>query len=109
MMSKKYTSEEGRNPVKSPQDPQSTRYSVGSNVPVSGIYRAVHGDHRLAHEVTLLADLTFPRCKKCGSTVFFELVAEANPAVTERAFRVALYEIPHPDFAAGVLAPKQVA
>lgn len=81
--------------MKSP--PRRYRFRVGSAVPVSGIYRAVHGDHRLAHEVTLISGQCFPRCRKCGDSVYFELVREAPIATRDLNFRVELYEIPHPE------------
>jgi hypothetical protein len=70
---------------------------VGDIIPTSGIYRAQHGDHRLAHEVTLLSGDVFPRCSQCGESVTFELVAAADAVTRDRDFAVRLYEIPHPD------------
>lgn len=72
-------------------------YRVGERVPSSGIYRAFHDNHRLSHEVTLLAGAVFPRCNKCGFAVHFDLVSEAPAAIHDRDFRVQLYEIPHPE------------
>lgn len=72
-------------------------FRPGEFVPMSGIYRAFHGDHRLAHEITLLSGHHFPRCKKCGDLVQFELVSAAPASIHDRDFRVDLYEIPHPD------------
>ena len=72
-------------------------FHAGDTIPVSGIYRAIHGRHRLAHDVTLLAGEDFPRCSKCGDLVGFELIAEATAAIDDRDFRVRLYEIPHPE------------
>ena len=72
-------------------------YRVGERVPKSGIYRAFHDGHRLAHDVTLLAGGVFPRCNKCSITVHFELLAEAPDGMGDRDFRVQLYEIPHPE------------
>ncbi len=83
-------------------------YRVGERVPLSGIYRAFHDGHRLAHDVTLLAGGVFPRCNKCGITVHFELVSEAPSGMNDRDFRVQLYEIPHPDNTA-VESPGQPA
>jgi hypothetical protein len=64
-------------------------------VPESGVYRVYHGDHRVAHEVTLLRGEQFPECKRCRDIVHFELVYPA-PALDTQAFRIHLYEVPHP-------------
>lgn len=95
--------------VKSPKTERPVRFAVGSRIPASGIYRAVHGDHRTAHELTLLVGRTFPRCKKCGNQVMFELIREAPDNISDRDFRVELYEIPHPESDAARPAPGQVA
>jgi hypothetical protein len=41
---------------------------------VSGIYCIEHQTHRLMHTATLMANLRFPRCKRCGSAVRFTLL-----------------------------------
>lgn len=66
-------------------------------VPESGVYRVFHGDHRLAHEVTLLRGETFPRCRTCGDTVHFQLLLPAPRLDDTPGFKVRLYEIPHPE------------
>ena len=63
-------------------------FHAGEIIPVSGIYRAIHGRHRVAHDVTLLAGEDFPRCAKCGDLVGFELIAEATAAIDDRDFRL---------------------
>ncbi len=70
-------------------------YSTGQTVPESGIYRVVHAEHRLPHEVTLLRGEEFPRCCKCSGSVSFEVVRLA-PQLTSRN-RVILYELPELD------------
>lgn len=75
----------------------SSVFRVGDPIPTSGIYRAVHGDHRLAHDITLLSGDVFPRCSKCGETVIFELLAAAPAGLHDSDFRVRLYVIPHPE------------
>lgn len=70
-------------------------FRVGDFIPESGIYLAVHGDHRLSHEVTLLAGVRFPRCSKCGDLVTFALAKAAPASIVDRDFRIQLYEIPH--------------
>lgn len=79
-------------------------HRVGDRVPVSGIYRAFHDNHRVSNEVTLLADQIFPRCKKCSEAVHFMLVAEAPAAIHDSGFRIQLFEIPHPAEAASTSA-----
>lgn len=94
--------------VSSPKADQPKRFEVGWIVPISDIYRAVHGDHRVAHEVTLLAGHTFPRCNKCASRVHFLLIREASDGALDNDFRVVVYELPHPDVP-GELVPGKVA
>lgn len=93
----KFRPGEGTNLVEFPKTEECNQcYRVGERVPYSGIYRAFHDNHRLSHEVTLLAGGAFPRCNKCGSTVHFDLIARAPAALDDRDFRIQLYEIPHP-------------
>jgi hypothetical protein len=68
-------------------------YCTGQYVPESGIYRVVHAEHRLPHEVTLLKDQQFPRCCKCAEQVKFQPVALA-PVMRERRGQIILYELP---------------
>jgi CheY-like chemotaxis protein len=51
-----------------------TRYRPGELVTETGVYRVIHGRHRPPHESTLCEGETFPRCRKCGADVLFELV-----------------------------------
>jgi hypothetical protein len=71
-------------------------FRCGEKIPESGIYRVVHRNHRLPHEVTLLRDQLFPRCAKCEDSVYFELVRSA-PDITLGPFKVALYALPCSD------------
>ncbi len=57
---------------------------TGLEVKESGIYRVYHREHRLAHEVTLVAGQRFPRCGRCRGAVKFELVKSA-PYLSNRA------------------------
>ena len=67
-------------------------------MPVAGIYRAFHVDHRVSHDLTLLGDRVFPRCARCGDEVHFELLREAPEAANDEDFaRMRLFEIPHPE------------
>jgi hypothetical protein len=72
------------------------QFRCGEKILESGIYRVVHGKHRLPHEVTLLRDQLFPRCTKCEDLVYFELVRSA-PDITLAPFKVALYALPCAD------------
>lgn len=65
-------------------------YRSGEQVEVSGIYRVVHYQHRLAHEVTLLQGGIFPPCMRCGLQVVFELLRK----VSLGDFRVRLNSLP---------------
>lgn len=69
------------------------QFRCGDKIPESGIYRVVHRNHRLPHEVTLLREQLFPRCAKCEDSVYFELVRSA-PDITLGPFKVALYALP---------------
>jgi hypothetical protein len=72
-------------------------YRTDETIPNSGIYRVLHLEHRLPHEVTLLRDEQFPRCAKCRLAVRFELLQAAEEELDsfrEGAMRIALYELP---------------
>jgi hypothetical protein len=85
-------------------------FRATETVPQDGVYRVFHADHRLSHEVTLLAGETFPRCGKCGFAAHFELVHAAPHVMTEPGdFRIRLYEIDHPDDDDSAEKPKRIA
>ena len=69
------------------------QFRCGDKILKSGIYRVVHHEHRLAHEVTLLSGQLFPQCMKCEDSVYFELV-RGVPDASLASFRVALYALP---------------
>jgi hypothetical protein len=71
-------------------------YRTGQKIPDSGIYKVVHRQHRLPHEVTLLKGDTFPRCAKCGDLVEFELI-HAAPDHRASDMPVQLYALPDLD------------
>lgn len=50
------------------------RFKPGERVPETGVYQVFHRRHRPSHESSLLQGEEFPRCKKCGDHVRFELV-----------------------------------
>ncbi len=58
-------------------------FQTGQEVPASGIYRVEHREHRLAHEVVLVAGQRFPRCGRCAAAVVFELI-KAAPLMSAR-------------------------
>lgn len=67
-------------------------YKSSDRIPTSGIYRVIHAQHRLAHEVTLIQGQVFPPCAKCHDEVKFELL-RGVPAL-ERRGSVSLYTLP---------------
>ncbi|HZR28491.1 MAG TPA: hypothetical protein VFA71_06895 [Terriglobales bacterium] len=68
------------------------RHKTGLKVPQNGIYRVYHREHRLPHEVTLLAEEAFPCCAQCGNAVTFELVRGVE--IDPKGFKVKLCQIP---------------
>jgi hypothetical protein len=71
-------------------------FRAGEPIVETGIYRVFHSEHRVSHDVTLLADETFPRCAECGNDVHFELLRSAPEIGRDASFRICLYEVPHP-------------
>jgi hypothetical protein len=69
-------------------------YKSSDVIPESGIYRVLHAQHRLPHEVTLIKGQTFPPCANCHDEVRFELVRELPSLAWERRGSVSLYELP---------------
>ena len=63
------------------------KFKPGEPVSATGVYRATHSGHRMTHEVTVREQAIFPKCRKCGFEVRFELVrvADDHPIVAERA------------------------
>ncbi len=57
----------------------SAHFQSGEVVPANGIYRVLHREHRLPHEVTLYDQELFPNCSKCGEAVQFEPVRLVGP------------------------------
>ena len=68
------------------------RFETGAEAPETGIYRVIHVNHRLPHEVTLLKGDRFPRCIQCKGAVLFELVHAAPDLFRDRRSRI--YELP---------------
>jgi|ERR1051326_6922396 hypothetical protein len=78
-------------------------YRTGETIPHSGIYRVIHHQHRLPHDVTLLKDEMFPRCAQCRDAVSFELLQAARVEMDrfdDGRVRISLYELPELDFEA---------
>ncbi len=48
-------------------------FPPGFSVPVSGLYWAIHREHRLDHLVLALEDESFPSCRTCGGRLRFRL------------------------------------
>lgn len=69
-------------------------YKSSDTIPESGIYRVIHANHRLPHEVTLIRGQVFPPCAKCREEVRFELVRELPELARERRGHVSLYSLP---------------
>src|SRR5262249_50192165 len=69
-------------------------YKSSDTIPTTGVYRVVHAQHRLPHEVTLIEGQTFPPCSKCHDEVRFELVRELPSLGRERRGSVSLYVLP---------------
>ena len=69
-------------------------YKSSEPIPVSGVYRVIHAQHRLPHEVTLIAGQTFPPCGQCHEEVRFEIVREIPSLSRERRGNVSLYSLP---------------
>lgn len=71
-------------------------FRTGERIPESGLYRVIHRQHLLPHEVTLLRDQEFPRCEGCRRAVQFQLVRAVRFTEVRHDFsmRIHLYELP---------------
>ena len=61
----------------------------GEKAPQSGIYKVLHYQHRMYHEVTILSGQSLPTCRRCGSEVRFQLVSSATPVEDDADFQQA--------------------
>ena len=61
-------------------------FKPGEKAPQSGIYKVLHYQHRLYHEVTILAGQSLPACRHCGQEVRFQLVSSAVPVEDDADF-----------------------
>ncbi len=52
-------------------------YRPGQLVPTSGIYTAVHQEHRPPHEVVAIRGEEFPPCRVCREEVRFQVATSA--------------------------------
>jgi hypothetical protein len=57
--------------MRSSEDRERHAYKPGDAVPTSGIYTAVHQQHRAAHEVVAVQGEEFPVCRQCRTAVRF--------------------------------------
>lgn len=64
-------------------------FKPGEKAPQSGIYKVLHYQHRLYHEVTILAGQSLPSCRRCGQEVRFQLVSSAVPVEDDADFKTA--------------------
>jgi hypothetical protein len=62
-------------------------FKPGEKAPQSGIYKVLHYQHRLYHEVTVLAGQSLPSCRRCGKDVRFQLVSSAVPVEDDADFQ----------------------
>jgi len=62
-------------------------FKPGEKAPQSGIYKVLHYQHRLYHEVTILAGQPLPACRRCGQDVRFLLVSAAVPVEDDADFQ----------------------
>jgi len=71
-------------------------YGTGEEILHDGIYRVIHRQHRLPHEVTLLRGQRFPKCAQCQDAVKFQLLREAALAddALDPRWQIRLYELP---------------
>ena len=69
-------------------------FKSGDTIPESGLYKVLHSQHRLPHQVTLVEGQLFPPCAKCLDEVRFELVRILPALARERRGSVSLYTLP---------------
>ncbi len=62
-------------------------YKPSEAVPVSGVYKVEHRDHRETHDATLLEGETFPACATCDQQVRFTLKHKADTVGQDKDFR----------------------
>jgi len=48
-------------------------FNPGDKVPTSGIYTAIHIDHREPHDIVAIQGEQFPACRRCGTEVRFHI------------------------------------
>lgn len=82
------------------EQPSAPPFTTGALISETGIYRVIHHEHRLPHEVILFEGERFPRCSRCSDRVRFEMVYPAEEVHADRSFRVVVNELPAEDSAA---------
>ena len=76
-------------------------YKSRDNIPETGVYKVLHAQHRLPHQVTLVEGQTFPPCAKCHEEVRFEMVRPLPELGRDRRGCVSLYALPALEDGAG--------
>lgn len=82
------------------EQPSASPCTTGACISETGIYRVIHDQHRLPHEVILFEGERFPRCSRCNDRVRFVMVYPAAEVHADRSFRVVVNELPAEDSAA---------
>ena len=67
--------------MKSGGERERRAYRPGDAVPTSGIYTAVHIEHRAPHDIVAIRGEQFPTCRRCGHDVRFH-IARLLPHMT---------------------------
>lgn len=62
--------------MSAPNPTSPRQYAPQDAVPSSGVYRVIHDRHRADHLATAIAGEEFPRCRRCGNLVRFQLWME---------------------------------
>lgn len=60
------------------QLPSPREYAPGERVPLPGVYRVIHEEHRPMHLVSAMKGDEFPVCRKCKRAVRFQLWMEVE-------------------------------
>ena len=73
-------------PARKVREMPSGPFRPGDKVPITGIYTALHYQHRMPHEVFAAAGDTFPPCRRCGERANFTLIQAAARIETDQDF-----------------------
>ena len=61
-------------------------YRPGQKAPRTGLYRVVHYQHRLPHDVVIKQGEVFPSCNRCGQRVTFSISSTADVLSADQDF-----------------------